>query len=293
MICRAPYRAGAESYPCGQCMTCRINRNRLWSHRMMLEQRCHAQSCFVTLSYAPAHLPDGGHLCLRDVQLWFKRLRDRLKPVRVRYFMVGEYGELGGRPHYHVALFGAGPERDHVRNPHFRVRCFCPWCKLMEETWSFGNVDTGELNVRSAAYIGGYVMKKMTNASDPRLCGKPPEFARMSLKPGIGCPAVPSVSASLNSSVGARLIAKLGDVPTSLTHGRKNLPLGRYLRSKLREDLGVDSAQYRETNYAKVRDLCTLHGTVKGSEEAKLLPETQKILNMETRAKIYAKKGNQ
>lgn len=85
--------------------------------------------------------------------------------------------------------------------------------------------------MKSAQYIAGYCMKKMTQHSDIRLRGRHPEFTRMSLKPGIGADAMWNVA----SEILKYDLDQARDVPLTLRHGSKELPLGRYLRNKLRE----------------------------------------------------------
>lgn len=75
----------------------------------------------------------------------------------------------------------------------------------------------------------------MTKNDDPRLLGRAPEFARMSLRPGIGALAVSDIAGTVRQND----LAPDGIVPTALQHGRNILPLGRYLRRKLRLALGL------------------------------------------------------
>lgn len=75
----------------------------------------------------------------------------------------------------------------------------------------------------------------MTSKDDARLLGRHPEFARMSLKPGLGYGALHEVAKTL---VGHDLDRRLVDVPSSLRHGAKMRPLGRYLTQNLRELVG-------------------------------------------------------
>lgn len=90
------------------------------------------------------------------------------------------------------------------------------------------------LGIKSANYIAGYVTKKMTHASDIRLGGRHPEFARMSLRPGIGAHAMHDVASEI-----LRYGLK-GDVPCGLRHGASVHPLGKYLRRYLRVLCGRD-----------------------------------------------------
>ena len=102
-----------------------------------------------------------------------------------------------------------------------------------------GLVDVGTLTLESAQYVAGYVTKKLTSHDDPRLNGRHPEFARQSHRPGIGAPALKELEDFLYPDVGAKLLMQTKDVPLFLRHGGKALPLGRYLRSKLRELMDI------------------------------------------------------
>lgn len=217
MLCEKPFGI----YPCGSCLPCLTNRRRLWSVRIVLESYLHVQSAFATLTYAPESCPV--ELKPSHVQLFLKRLRRRYEPARLRYFAVGEYGDRTFRPHYHLALFGV-----HVADGH-----------IVSDAWGRGFVQLGELNEKSAMYVAGYVCKKMTSAEDPRLLGRHPEFARMSLRPhGIGHGAGPLIAQALTSEGGSNGLMQSGDVPSEVRIDGKKMPLGRYLRGGLRESVG-------------------------------------------------------
>lgn len=216
MQCSHPMLFNGIKCPCGRCMACRVNRKRLWTHRIMLESFCHEENLFVTLTYDPEHLPCDGCLQPRDMQLFMKRLRKSVSPLRFRYYLAGEYGEKNRRPHYHLCLFGLGIKHE----------------SAIQKCWDKGFIHIGTLTERSAGYVAGYVTKKLTSNEIGNLT---PEFTRMSLKPGIGANALPLVSKALSEHD-----MSSGDVPTVLRHGKRLLPLGRYLRSKLRDLLGVD-----------------------------------------------------
>lgn len=190
---------------------------------MFLESLCHSESSFATLTYSPEKVPKGGTLCLRDVQLFMKRLRKACSPLTVRYFVVGEYGPETERPHYHASLFGIGRE-------------FAP---VVERAWGLGFTSLYEFNEKTAQYVAGYVLKKMTDKNDLRLEGRYPEFARMSLRPGIGAAAMAVVAEALHSDAGLDEIGRWGDVPMQLKLGTQSIPLGRYLRSRLQKEVGM------------------------------------------------------
>ena len=97
--------------PCGQCIGCRLERSRQWAVRCMYEASLHTCNSFLTLTYDDDHIrwsPVTGEQTLykRDLQLFMKRLRKHLEPLKVRFFACGEYGDNTYRPHYHVILFG-------------------------------------------------------------------------------------------------------------------------------------------------------------------------------------------
>lgn len=218
-VCEKPYMLGVMPCGCGDCDPCRLRRRSLWSHRILLESLAHEHSSFVTLTYDEAHRPVDGSVSPRDAQLWLKRLRKCVPDRRVRYFLAGEYGDQSWRPHYHVALFGVSPLED----------------RLVRDSWGLGHVLVGELTPKSASYISGYVTKKMMKKEDSRLCGRNPEFQRMSLRPGVGATFMEKVGEVVKSS---GLHPLLSDVPSVLRHGKSLKPIGRYLQRKLREKVG-------------------------------------------------------
>lgn len=251
MLCRNPFMRGTAAFPCGQCMPCRFNRRRLWTHRIMLESLCHSDSAFVTLTYAEDQLPAGGSLQPKDLQNWLKRLRKRVAPLSLRFYAVGEYGEKNWRPHYHVVLFGYPTCRfGRTRRRYsfgsslpYTYPC-CAQCDAIHETWGYGSVDLGDVTTESAQYCAGYVTKKMTRTDDARLEGRWPEFARMSNRPGIGLAFMHDVASDL---MRLGLDTSQADVPSALRHGSRILPLGRYLRQKLRTLIGKDAKAPQET----------------------------------------------
>lgn len=246
----------------------------------MLEAQCHEFSSFWTLTYSDETLPEGATLVPDHLSLWLKRLRWHLGATRlIRYYNIGEYGDETFRPHYHAALFGVSRIED----------------ALIRSTWGMGNVFGGDLTLQSAAYIAGYVTKKMTSHEDPRLNGRYPEFARMSLRPGIGAPFIPTVASALLDESGSRLIALEGDVPAALLHGRKQLPLGRYLRRKLREECGFEtvggqSKPEAERN-AEMQALFEASGSRSLYLQEKPFVDHVKVLQAERKSKIWKKKG--
>lgn len=238
MMCSKPYRKGVAEFGCGQCMPCRLNRRRLWTGRLMLEAELHEANSFATFTYSNKFGPISNSLIPFHMRDTIKRLRYYVGDLR--YYYVGEYGDTSGRPHFHAALYGVGLD-DH-KNPDVlpRVVCECFVCR----SWGYGNVYLGTLTSESASYIAGYVTKRMTVSDDPRLEGRHPEFARMSLKPGIGGDAVGTVAEVMTNDYGSKYVVENGDVAAVYRSNGRMYPLGRYLRSKLRLASGfADSKQ--------------------------------------------------
>lgn len=262
----------------------------------MLESLQHADNSFVTLTYDDDRLPADGSLNPVHSRNWIKSLRKAVAPAKLRFFLVGEYGDETFRPHYHAALFGY-PPCSGVTPCASETRA-CPVCALVRKTWKHGHVLVGRLELESVQYICGYVVKKMTNDADPRLGGRHPEFARMSRMPGIGASAMWEVSSILNQYdvVG-------DDVPDSLSHGRRSLPLGRYLKSRLREMVGRDAKtpskvlqKFSDEMHALRLDYEALKKAgkinkydVRFSQYASSLDD-QRYLNMEKRREIFKKR---
>lgn len=223
MICSRPYVIGAIGFGCGQCIPCRIMRSRVWAARMELESYMHDASSFVTLTYDEEHVPASGSLVPRDAQLWLKRLRKALQPRPIRFYLCGEYGETTQRPHYHAALFGVGVlDTDAVHS-----------------SWGMGFTKVGDLTPKSARYVAGYIMKKLDTRATLNADGRIAEFSRMSLRPGIGVPAIATLAKQYATPEGRAMLSAQGDVTGYLQRGRSRLPLGRTMLAKLREAVGM------------------------------------------------------
>lgn len=287
MLCRKPFSSRSGSFGCGQCRYCRSNKRRIQTHRLLLERYCHEKSAFVTLTYGEDHFPPDGCVSKKVVQDWLKRLRYYVDPVKIRYFAVGEYGDDNFRPHYHLALFGLGREST----------------DLIRDTWGLGFVYVGDLTLASAQYVCKYLMKGMTRAGYSRLGGRSPEFSLPSRRPGIGYGAVPSIVNSLTSEHGCDLLVQEGDVPFLLRHGPKKMPLGRYMRTKLREVYGFsDTRTPSELLFKAKEEMSRVYEDFKarpenaGEKEGVIWrrwceSKMQAIVNFETKHKIYSKKG--
>lgn len=180
--------------PCGQCVGCRLERSRQWAMRLLHEKRLHRDSCFVTLTYDNDHLPDGGTLVKRDLQLFMKRLRKR-RGAGVRFYACGEYGDRNARPHYHALLFNCEFADKKYFSENRRGDKYYTSDEL-RGMWSLGHNVIGDVTFDSAAYVARYVVKKITGSraaehyavvdGSGEVFDRLPEFTVMSRRPGIG-----------------------------------------------------------------------------------------------------------
>lgn len=244
MLCKRPYRVGAAEFGCGKCKPCGINRRRLWTGRMLLESVCHKENIVATMTYA--HTTDS--LEAGDLVMMVKRLR-KLSPQPVRYFGCGEYGDRFGRPHFHVAFFGLGIDDEE--------KIIEAWQggKWLDPKRQPGDIHVMELNNDTAQYLTGYVTKKIGGSDHEVLAGNFPEFARMSRRPGLGQRALQIVAESLMAYGGAKKLADVGDVPSSIRIAGKHFPLGRYLRCELRKLVGWDGKAPSDTMLKTSREV--------------------------------------
>lgn len=266
----------------------------------MLEAAEHGSNSFVTLTYSDSSLPR----CLTDLPTlapeharnWLKRLRKKIAPAKIRFYLVGEYGDQTERPHYHAALFGfqrcLNGRTVRFRNRSLASQC-CVNCRIIQSTWGHGDVDCGGLEEGSAKYLCGYVLKKMTRYDDRRLNGRMPEFARMSLRPGIGQRAMHDIADVL---LRYRLDQSEPDVPGAIRRGSSIQPLGRYLRRQLRLMVGQDvtcpDAVLVEAA-EKLRPVREAAFNASSSFKAAIVETfAQDVLNRNSKARIYAKRGH-
>lgn len=182
--------------PCGQCIGCRLDRSRDWATRITHEAQMHDVNSFITLTYDDQHLPPRFSVEKREMQLFMKRLRMLIEPVRIRYYLCGEYGGQSNRPHYHAIIFGYDfPDKTLWRKTPAGYLTYRS--RLLEQAWDKGLSEIGTVSVESAGYVARYVTKKITgdqadehyqrvNPVTGEIWRVEPEFALMSSRPGIG-----------------------------------------------------------------------------------------------------------
>lgn len=210
--------------PCGKCVACLKRRARSWVFRLMQEDQESYTSAFVTYTYDQENVPlsPNGWLTLdrKHHSEYMKKLRSQLwrdgyrdpedpeKPLKLKYYLVGEYGGQFERPHYHAILFNL-PEFYQV-NEH-----------KLEEIWQKGRVQVDQVTGASIAYVCGYVNKQTFfynyGEDDDRI----PEFSFMSKGLGLNY---------LSEEVVKSLKKRLNPFLT-VENGHK-IPLPRYYKEK-------------------------------------------------------------
>lgn len=180
--------------PCGKCIPCITKRRNDWTFRIKKELEKAYSMVFLTLTYTDESIPlinEKGDiyrayeipmndryaylpsLNKKDVQKWLKKLRkldQDNQNSKLKYYIVGEYGDKTGRPHYHAIMWNYSIKQENS----------------FEEKWSFddkdhkkkyklGNLDWGQVTPASIHYVTGYVMNQKKD-NDIQM----PQFAIMS-----------------------------------------------------------------------------------------------------------------
>lgn len=170
--------------PCGQCIGCRLERSRQWAIRCVHEAQLYDDNCFITLTYRPEELPPGGTLVLKHFQDFMKRFRFHYGNG-IRFFHCGEYGERGGRPHYHACIFNFDFKDKVLFKEERGVKLYVS--EKLQLLWPFGFSTLGDVTFESAAYVARYITKKITGEMAAQHYGnRKPEYVTMSRRPGLG-----------------------------------------------------------------------------------------------------------
>lgn len=186
------------SISCGKCIACRINKASEWATRIMLEAKYHPKNTcwFVTLTYrddALTLIDDVDEVCRptlvpQELTKFIKDLRRyyqyHFNHQGIRFFAVGEYGDLYLRPHFHVIFFNLPIHDEKIfcmrhKQPVYHV-------PVLEGIWGKGFVECTPLTFECAAYVARYTQKKVNGFITKAHYGNlEPEFLRMSRNPGI------------------------------------------------------------------------------------------------------------
>lgn len=139
---------------CRKCWQCCERKVDDWVGRNIAEGKTAKAAHVVTLTYGE-DLSIGGvdHiraavLTYSDVQKFLKYLRVEGYPVR--YFVVGEYGSMKGRAHWHIILYWQGAVPEHTLRENF-----------MWKFWPHGWAYFDKMSPEAIRYACKYVMKDM------------------------------------------------------------------------------------------------------------------------------------
>lgn len=243
--------------PCGKCIGCRIAKRKEWVLRMVHELDSHEEACFITLTYDNDNVPVNKEtefytLRKKDLQKYFKRLRKRIYPRKIRYYACGEYGDQTLRPHYHAIIFGLGLSKSDQDQ--------------IIASWQYGLVHIGLAEPDSIRYVAQYIDKKFTgDLADEEYGhkGREPVFRLQSL--GIGRDFCDKNSEQLIHNKCTTMKGILHKLP-------------RYYINRL----GIPLEELKNKAYEKESDLVAKHtGFNYSRDEAYRILEPEKVIKLE------------
>lgn len=97
-----------QEVACRVCWQCRERAVSDWVGRCLAEAATSEWTMPLTMTYGPDAGMAAKVITPRDYQLCMKALRNL--GLKIRYFGVGEYGEMKGRAHFHCIIFGQNGE---------------------------------------------------------------------------------------------------------------------------------------------------------------------------------------
>lgn len=237
--------------PCGKCDHCLEKKAKEWGHRMVLESKVHDKMAYLTLTFNDESLRKSGpSLNKREMQLFLKRLRKAFNGRKIRYFIVGEYGPRNLRKHYHAVLFNVDGH-DYYGN-YERLKAKLPiipgrtdW-HVIHDVWKeFGFSKIEKPKGGCFHYLSGYVTKISKRRNEIIAKGLEPEFRMMSK--GLGSEYVNRLANRIKNKKVKRPEMPLQFLEynyRSKKTGRfrkVKRGLGRYLKNKLHQKIGMDS----------------------------------------------------
>ncbi|UPW41555.1 replication initiator protein [Peromfec virus RodF8_58] len=248
MRCLHPIHIDIEAYglnyskvpvPCGHCEACLHSRARDWQIRLYEEMKTAKTAYFLTLTYNDDNVPTvpiwdestGEYLGrrqtvkVRDLQLFWKKLRKRFPNANLRYFAVSEYGPQTLRPHYHAIVFNLPRE---YADKHKLARI-----------WGNGFTEISKVTYGRIAYVTKYCFGGLYVPD-----GYAPNFMRCSKRPALG------VSWLFN--LWQQLETEDLDTMYYFKDGYR-LPVPKYYKRKVKESLQEDEKRDRLIRYVEER----------------------------------------
>jgi hypothetical protein len=147
---------------CGKCLLCLKHKGKELAVRLAHDLQVHGgEGCFVTLTYDDDHVPevldreDGKGFANRAAK-YLQRKHGR----KLRMVMVGDYGALSGRPHWHAVVIGfdfcetgikvaLGRDDRSARYVH----------TALDDLWRFGMVDVRPIARERVVYTAMHKVK--------------------------------------------------------------------------------------------------------------------------------------
>lgn len=184
--------------PCGKCAACRARKANEWIIRLNVEHKHAVSAYFVTLTYDDFNIPytNNGYETLKktDLQAFINLLRQYCP---FRYFSIGEYGDKGQRPHYHLLIFNFQPLVDPENN---QIIYFRDWNNVSKtsimntvdveavifKAWKKGIVQVEQLKGGAIRYLANYLIDFSVQKVYDDEVDQEKQFALMSRRPPIG-----------------------------------------------------------------------------------------------------------
>lgn len=140
---------------CGKCASCLKKRTTEWTLRINQEIETSFESIpyFCTFTYDEPYTD--GNLHNEDFQKYIKRLRKKTGK-KIKYWASGEYGDIGGRPHFHAIIIGLNQDDK----------------EAIDECWGMGFTDVKGATPGRIKYVINY-MKKTIPEELPKELNKP------------------------------------------------------------------------------------------------------------------------
>ncbi|UPW41551.1 replication initiator protein [Peromfec virus RodF8_60] len=238
-----------ELHDCGVCIECRLKYTKAWAVRLLHEAQFYKDKCFLTLTYSPEELPKDLSLNRKHMRQFFDELRKYIKPLKIKYFYAGEYGnpesdptlyvKENGRPHFHAIILGWYPKDavffKKVNGNNYYIS------DELKKIWRRGFSSIGNVTFKSCRYTASYAMKKRK--------GKQKSFyEKNGIEPEYCC---------MSKGIGLRYINKFKDELKKRGYIQcdgKKLGMFRYYEDKIyneqeKEKRKEEKNEYREKNF--------------------------------------------
>lgn len=134
---------------CGKCEACQNFKK--WNQYIKISEDIltnneNEKTYFVTLTYAG----NTKYINKKHIQQWLKKLKYQLtkwQKKTIKYTIIGEYGEITHRPHYHALITS---ENQYINN-------------LIQNTWKMGIINIKQAQEGHIHYLASHKIKNKNN----------------------------------------------------------------------------------------------------------------------------------